>query len=202
MTREEAYNRIDAIIAKYEIDDEYVTITNFKDYDALRIAREILEQEPITIYEIPKDYKYDTETEDFLVYRHKYTGDEIHIERPVPLYRLDQELCEDCISRNDMLDAIGHGGIYTTEELQRIIKGLPLVQPQQTNVYELLNKIRMEILNNKVSVISYECDEGDQGLAEGYNTAIENVLEIIDKHYLKEGVQMTREEAIKQFKGE
>ena len=48
MTREEAYNRIDAIIAKYEIDDEYVTITNFKDYDALRIAREILEQEPKT----------------------------------------------------------------------------------------------------------------------------------------------------------
>ena len=47
MTREEAYNRIDAIIAKHEIDDEYVTITNSKDYDALRMARELLEQEPI-----------------------------------------------------------------------------------------------------------------------------------------------------------
>ena len=47
MLREEAYNRIDAIIAKYEIDDEYVTITNSKDYDALRMARESLEQEPI-----------------------------------------------------------------------------------------------------------------------------------------------------------
>ena len=46
MTREEAYNRIDAIIAKHEIDDEYVTITGFLDYDALRTAREILEQEP------------------------------------------------------------------------------------------------------------------------------------------------------------
>ncbi len=46
MTREEAYNRIDAIIAKNEIDDEYVTITNSMDYDALRMAREILEQEP------------------------------------------------------------------------------------------------------------------------------------------------------------
>ena len=46
MTREEAYSRIDAIIAKYEIDEEYVTITNLKDYDALRMAREILEQEP------------------------------------------------------------------------------------------------------------------------------------------------------------
>jgi len=46
MTREEAYNRIDAIIARHEIDDVYVTITNYKDYDALRMAREILEQEP------------------------------------------------------------------------------------------------------------------------------------------------------------
>lgn len=43
MTREEAYNRIDAIIAKHEIDDEYVTITNFMDYDALRLARKLLE---------------------------------------------------------------------------------------------------------------------------------------------------------------
>ena len=47
MTREEAYNRIDAIIEKHEIDDVYVTITNFKDYDALRMARKLLEQEPI-----------------------------------------------------------------------------------------------------------------------------------------------------------
>lgn len=46
MTREEAWNRIDAIIAKHEIDDEYVTITSFLDYDALRMARKVLEQEP------------------------------------------------------------------------------------------------------------------------------------------------------------
>ena len=45
MTNEEAYNRIDAIIAKHEIDDEYVTITNKKDYDALRMARKALEQQ-------------------------------------------------------------------------------------------------------------------------------------------------------------
>lgn len=44
MTREEAYNRIDVIIAKHEIDDEYVTVTNEKDYDALRMARKALEQ--------------------------------------------------------------------------------------------------------------------------------------------------------------
>lgn len=46
MTREEAYNRIDAIIARHEIDDDYVTITSMLDYDALRMARKALEQEP------------------------------------------------------------------------------------------------------------------------------------------------------------
>ena len=36
--------------------------------------------------EIPKDYKYDTETSDVWVYRHKYTGHEIHIAKQPPLY--------------------------------------------------------------------------------------------------------------------
>lgn len=34
---------------------------------------------------------------------------------------------QDCISRTDILDAIGHGTTYTTDELQKIIKGLPTV---------------------------------------------------------------------------
>ena len=33
--------------------------------------------------------------------------------------------CDDTISRKDMLDAIGHGTTYTSEELQKIINGLP-----------------------------------------------------------------------------
>lgn len=33
--------------------------------------------------------------------------------------------CDNAISRNDMLDAIGHGTTYTSEELQKIINGLP-----------------------------------------------------------------------------
>lgn len=45
MIKEEAYSRIDAIIAKYEIDEEPVTITSALDYDALRIARKALEEE-------------------------------------------------------------------------------------------------------------------------------------------------------------
>ncbi len=71
------------------IDKAYRTFTK-TEIQALEMAIKALEQEPITIYEIPKDYNYDTETKDFLVYRHKYTGDEIHIERPISLYRLDQ----------------------------------------------------------------------------------------------------------------
>ena len=38
--------------------------------------------------------------------------------------------CENAIGRSDMLDAIGHGTTYTSEELQRIIKGLPPMNPQ------------------------------------------------------------------------
>jgi len=45
---------------------------------------------------------------------------------------LEQEPCEDTISRSDMLDAIGHGTTYTSEELQRIIQGLPPVNPKPT----------------------------------------------------------------------
>jgi hypothetical protein len=32
---------------------------------------------------------------------------------------------QDCISRTDMLDAIGHGTTYTSEDLQRIVEDLP-----------------------------------------------------------------------------
>ena len=43
---------------------------------------------------------------------------------------LEQEPCEDAISRADMLDAIGHGTTYTSEELQRVVKNLLPVTPQ------------------------------------------------------------------------
>ena len=43
---------------------------------------------------------------------------------------LEQEPCPDTISRSDMLDAVGHGTTYTSEDLQKIIKGLPSVNPQ------------------------------------------------------------------------
>jgi hypothetical protein len=63
-----------------------------EDYDEVEEIMSALEQGSCkTIKEIPKDYKYDTETNDFLVYRHIYTGHEIHIEKPVPRYKLEQQ---------------------------------------------------------------------------------------------------------------
>lgn len=47
------------------------------------IREVIIHTEPT---DIPKDYTYDTETPEFYVYRHKYTGDEIHRSKNPPLY--------------------------------------------------------------------------------------------------------------------
>lgn len=58
---------------------------------ATKLAIQELEQQAEKINKIPKDYYYDTETDDFLVYRHRYNGDEIHIVKEPPLYRLEQQ---------------------------------------------------------------------------------------------------------------
>lgn len=48
----------------------------------------------------------------------------------VVIKALEQENCDDCIRRSDMLDAVGHGTTYTSEEVQDIIDGMPSVTPQ------------------------------------------------------------------------
>ena len=77
------------------------TIQPFRYVDeAIDYVVKVLEQNPfITISEIPKDYDYDCDTRDFLVYRNRYTGDEMHIKRPTSLYVLDQDLCSACVNR-------------------------------------------------------------------------------------------------------
>ena len=45
MINEEARERLDIIITKHEIDDENVTITNERDYEAMRVAIKALEQQ-------------------------------------------------------------------------------------------------------------------------------------------------------------
>jgi len=84
MNREEAYNRIDAIIAKHEIDDEYVTITSALDYDALRFARKLLEQEHCEdeYIKVPKKaLKY--RTAGMVAYNVKWLKNNFDIERAV-----------------------------------------------------------------------------------------------------------------------
>ena len=53
---------------------------------------------------------------------------------------LVQEPCPNAISRSDMLDAVGHGTTYTSEELQIIIKGMPPVKPQEPNTGHWITK--------------------------------------------------------------
>lgn len=81
MTKEEAIKYLESYL-----DEE---IYNSKCRNAHKMAIEALEQESTQICKIPKDYIYDTETKDFFVYRHKYTGKEIHIEKPIPIYKLE-----------------------------------------------------------------------------------------------------------------
>lgn len=45
--------------------------------------------------------------------------------------KAEQEPCDDTISRSDMLDAVGHGTTYTSEEVQKIVNNLPPVRPQE-----------------------------------------------------------------------
>lgn len=52
---------------------------------------------------------------------------------------------ENAISRTDMLDAIGHGTTYTSEELQKIIKALPPVDPQTMDQWKELKETIIEM---------------------------------------------------------
>jgi len=68
-------------------EDEYnklsTMLMNNPEYLAnMSVLYEIVEELPT----IPKDYLYDTETNEFYVYRHKYTGDEIHIVKEPSTY--------------------------------------------------------------------------------------------------------------------
>ena len=84
MTNEKAISTIENA-KNFAYDDVYE--------EAFNMAIKALEQEPWeTIKKIPKDYCYDTETKDFLVYRNKYTGHEIHIAHPTPQYKLESIL--------------------------------------------------------------------------------------------------------------
>ena len=95
-----------------EMQEEYIEGYGYEahplpEWYALDEAIKALEQQPMeVINKIPEDYVYDTETDEFEVYRHKYTGKEIHITKEPKLYKLEAQPCEDCISREAVIKNI------------------------------------------------------------------------------------------------
>ena len=90
---------------KFDDADYYPTPRILEEIDN---ADTVVVDKAVTIRIIPKDYVYDTETKDFYVYRHKYYGDEIHIVKEPPLYKLERptnelvdEIIEELESRKD-----------------------------------------------------------------------------------------------------
>lgn len=84
---------------------------------------------------------------------------------------LEQEPCDDAISRSDMLDAIGHGTTYTSEDLQRIIKGLPSVTPKREQgewkmIYRHHNEVKkytgIDLMGDKHTIYVKEEYEGKE----------------------------------------
>lgn len=128
MTKEEAI--------KYGIEwlkDEYL---DAKDGAFIKIALEALEQEPIAQERYKDLCEYFGNMKDILNSREDFKAwlarVKWHIHKAEELYeKYEQEPCPNAISHTDMLDAIGHGTTYTSEELQRIIKGMPPVNPQE-----------------------------------------------------------------------
>ena len=57
---------------------------------------------------------------------------------------------KDTISRTDMMDAIGHGTTYTSEELQKIITNLPPVNPKSCE-----NAINREVVLSKIKEVCF-----------------------------------------------
>ena len=146
MTREEAWNRIDAIIEKHEVDDVYVTITNYKDYDALRLARKLLEQEHYEDTELINIRQELLDRGDEMVSFRQLVErfekiEEVYKGIPWTLKQIyanfniliGEKLCEDCISRKEVLDGIINSDLTGWQESQalQVIEDLPSVQPKQ-----------------------------------------------------------------------
>lgn len=116
--------------------------------ESIAVISEWLKEEPCeVITRIPKDYLYDTETEDVLVYRHKYTGKEIHIEKPVKRYRI--EPCEDAISRQAVMDCFKKWQPYLATRIwsfEQELSALPSVNPQEPKAGQELETIKKLML--------------------------------------------------------
>ena len=75
------------ICTKAEYDKLSTVLTDNPEFlTNISILYDIVEESPT----IPKDYLYDTETKEFYVYRHKYTGNESHIVKEPLIYLIKE----------------------------------------------------------------------------------------------------------------
>jgi len=109
------------------------------------------------INKIPEDYVYDTETDEFEVYRHKYTGKEIHITKEPKLYKLEAQPtgavskyilvnavrecqkfqpCEDIVSRSESIKKFNEVAYPIVHGINNHDKGLTL-----TGIEQVMNEM-------------------------------------------------------------
>lgn len=93
---------------------------------------------------------------------------------------LEQEPCDNAISRNDMLDAIGHGTIYTSEKLQKIIKGLPDVKTIGIQDSMLIPTIKSELDNLDTYTIHMGASQTDKVCVE-----FKEVVKLLEKYRME-----------------
>ena len=76
------------LCSKAEYDKLSTVLSDSPQYLAdVHIVYEIIDNLPT----IPEDFRYDTETKEFYVYRNKYTGEEIHIIKDPKTYIITPE---------------------------------------------------------------------------------------------------------------
>jgi len=133
MTREEAKEEL----------IQSLTDNHIPDHEAVEMAIKALEQKQCDVFDEYGNYKYPSDIEltepnttTSMPYGTCEHSDEINGSNCYECIkgirdRYNPQPCENAIGRSDMLDAIGHGTTYTSEDLQRIIKALPPVNPQQ-----------------------------------------------------------------------
>lgn len=85
--------------------------------------------------------------------------------------------CGNAISRNDMLDAIGHGTTYTSEELQKIIKGLPEAKAMGIQDSMLIPMIKSDLDNLDTYTIHMGASQQDKVCVE-----FKEVVKLLEKY--------------------
>lgn len=113
------------------------------------------------LLEVPKDYVYDTETADFVVYRNKYSGDEIHIKKPTPTYTSDviskQALYEALYEHFHDDDAPNNITEVTLGSVRNFVKNFPSAEPTHGTCKDCAMKRLDKSESEEVGAEKYFC---------------------------------------------